>query len=622
MQNENMKKLNTFARFCPGKLKNIIIPVLPFLLMDMFIRLLARGVRYDIGPVVFPSILFSVSWIVLLLSFSLCFRQKAGRIIYGVVFAAYFLVFVTQLLYFERTDFFFSFYLLESTAEGKAYILDTLAKASFMTYFSVFSVLACAVAATVMFPKCKKTRWKTLLVIFALFVSLHFIIPHLLGEPNKSLEWDTWRNPRNVYESFGDSNKNIKICGFYEYTARDFYVTYIRSDNKDKPGEIEFLNNAYGSKTPHAENEYTGIFKGKNVIFLQLEGIDDWLLTEEDMPNLYGMMKNSLVFDNHYSYYTGGGSTFNSELAVTTGFVTPVSYARNPYSFNKNHYPDSLPNRLKKMGYCANAFHMNTGEYYMRAANYKNWGYDKYYSLVDDGAYTDDSYMLDRELVQNPVFYENMFKNGEPFLNYVITFTPHTPFDITTEHGKFLAETVYGPNGAIPHMTEEESARFMASETDNMIGLMLEALKKEGLYENTVIVVFADHYLYSLYDKTILDKYKTTENNLINHTPLIIWSADMTETHMEKVNSQIDILPTVLNLLDAEYNDESYIGRDIMDESYGGYVFFSDRSWYDGKLYVSLDENAESTYIADMNEKINNIIRKNDLTLKYDYFGR
>ena len=615
MESVKRKKLN--KEVC-----STLLGLLPFLFIDIFIRLLSKNVSYNMGVITFPSILFSVLWISLILALSLCFEKKIGRIIYGAVFAVFFVLFLTQTLYFSRTDFFFSFHLVESAEEGKGYILDTLLNAGFVTYFKSAVVLASGILAIIRFPKHKKTRWKTLLVIFALFVAIHFAIPHFLGKPNENLEWDTWRNPRNVYESFGDSNKNIKICGFYEYTARDFYITFIRSRGEEKPEELEFLKNAYGRKTSHKENEYTGIFKDKNVIFLQLEGIDDWLLTERDMPHLHGMMKNSLVFDNHYSYYTGGGSTFNSELSVMTGFVTPMSYAQNPYSFNKNHFPESLPNKLSEMGYSSNAFHMNTGEYYMRAANYKNWGYDKYLSLLDDCGYADDSYMLDRELVQNPVFYENMFKKGEPFMSYVITFTPHTPFDITTEHGKLLAETVYGKDGLLPQMTEEDVARFMASETDNMIGLMIEALKKEGLFENTVIVAFADHYLYSLNDKKILDKYKTTENNLINHTPFIIWSADMTETHIEKVNSQIDILPTVLNLFGAEFCDESYIGCDIMDEDYSGYVFFSDYSWYDGKNYVGLGESIYSQYATDMSEKINNIIRKNDLTLKYDYFRR
>ena len=620
MEGAKTEKVNSGSVLCV--LCRMLLCLVPFLLMDLFIRMLTKNVSYSAESITFTSILFSVLWISLILSLSLCPERKIGRIIYGILFALCFVMFLAQTLYFSRMDFFFGFHLIESAEEGKGDIIDTFANVGFVTHLKYIAVLASGIFAIVKFPKCEKIRWKTLLAILLLFVILHIVMPNLLGRANDSLAWDTWRNPRNVYESFGDSNKNMKICGFYEYTARDFYVTFIRTENEERAEELEFLNTAYGSETPHKKNAYTGIFEGKNVIFLQLEGIDNWLLTKEDMPNLYGMMKNAIVFDNHYSYYSGGGSTFNSELAVTTGFVNPVSYAENPYSFNKNHYPESLPRKLSEMGYRTNAFHMNTGEYYMRGINYKNWGYDKYFSLMDDCAYTDDSYMLDRELVQNPVFYENMFKKGEPFMNYVITFTSHTPFDITTEHGKLLAEKVYGKESAIPKMTEEEAVRFMAREADNMIGLMLGALKKEGLYENTVIVAFADHYLYSLYDKTILDKYKTTENNLINNTPFIIWSADMTETHIGKVNSQIDILPTVLNLLGAEYNDESYIGCDIMDESYGGYVFFSDRSWYDGKHYVSLDENADSQYISDMNGKINNIIRKNDLTLKYDYFGR
>ena len=74
---------------------------------------------------------------------------------------------------------------------------------------------------------------------------------------------------------------------------------------------------------------------------------------------------------------------------------------------------------------------MNTGEYYNRTLNYKNWGYDNYYSLIDDGNYDDASYQLDRELILNEFFYEKMFKQEKPFMNYVITYTVHTPFKMT-----------------------------------------------------------------------------------------------------------------------------------------------------------------------------------------------
>lgn len=613
----------------PGfnKFKNIILLTLPFLLMDFFIRLLSTGVKYHIDSMVFPNIVFTVIWGVLIISAALCFGKKAGRIIYGTVFGILFILFMTHAVYYPYTGFFFSFNLLQSAEEGSAYILDTLLKAGVMTYVMCITVLVSGIIAIIKFPSVCKKRIKTFIVIFICFVILHFVTPTFLGKANKSLEWDTWRNPRNVYENFSDSNKNIKICGFLEYTARDFYVTFLRPDDKENPEELEFLSQAYETETLHAENEFTGIFEGKNVIFLQLEGIDTWLLNKNDMPNLYGMLSNSIVFDNHYSYYTGGGSTFNSELAVTTGFLTPISYTQNPYSFNTNYFPSSLPTLLKKNGYRVHAFHMNSGEYYMRELNYRNWGYIDYFSLMDDGNYKDLSYQLDSELILNDTFNRNLFCQRHPFMNYVITYTNHTPFNLDSPMAKLLTERKYGKVGQVPSMNEEQVTRFFASETDNMVGLLLKELKDYGLIEDTVIVSFADHYLYTLNDKTILDKYKTTGNNLINRTPFFIWSYDMNPKHVNKVNSQLDILPTVLNMFGIEYYDEHYIGRDIMDRDYKGYVFFSDYSWYDGKNYVEFGEvtnnqSADSEYINQTNTLINNLIRKNDLTLKYDYFRK
>lgn len=616
----------SFKKINFDKIKNVIMLALPFLIMDFCVRIMANGVNYSLKTIILPNILFTAMWIGLIVALSLFLKGKAAQIFYGICFFVFFVVFFTHAVYYPYTGFFFSFNLLQSAQEGSVYILDTLKKTHFTTYLRALIVLCTGIFAIVKFPKPQKFLWKKFVLALLLFVIAHTLTPLLLGNANKSLEWDTWRNPRNVYENFSDSNKNIKICGIFEYTVRDFYANFLRSEDKEDPEELEFLKQSYSDKSPHAENQYTGIFEGKNVIFLQLEGIDTWLLNETDMPTLYSMKKNSIVFDNHYSYYTGGGSTFNSELAVTTGFITPISYTKNPYAFNTNYFPYSLANQLKKNGYRVNAFHMNSGEYYMRNLNYKNWGYDNYYSLMDDGDYKDASYQLDRELIENELFYNKMFKQKQPFMNYVISFTNHTPFSLDSKTAKLLTQKVYGDED-VPNMSEEEVSKFFASETDYMISLMLEALEENDLIDNTVIVAFADHYLYTINDKTVLDKYKTTDNNLINHTPFFIWSKDMGERHVAKVNSQLDILPTVLNLLGIEYNDNYYIGRDIFDNAYTGYVFFSDYSWYDGRNYVEYgtvedEQNANMQYINETNTLINSLIRKNDLTLKYDYFRK
>lgn len=606
---------------------NILLLALPFVMMDAFMKLLVSDISYDQPQITIPNIMFALMWTILIVAISRSLRGNIGRIFYAVVFGLSYILFLTHYVYYPYTGFFFSFNLLQSLGEGKAYIFDTLKSVSFLSFLICVISLGCGIGVIRFFPRVNHNHPKRIIVFVSLFIIAHSIAPGFLGAPNSSLQWDTWRNPRNVYDTFNDSNKNMKICGLYEYTFRDLQTTFFKSEFKDNPEETKFLDNIYKEDTPRSENHYTGIFEGKNVIFLQLEGLDNWLLNETDTPTMYKMLKNSINFTQHYSYYNGGGSTFNSELAVNTGFITPISYTKNAYSFNRNYFPNSLPNVLKKKGYSVNAFHMNNGEYYMRNTNYANWGYDNYYSLMDSKLYLDASYQLDRELILNEDFYDKIFNQKTPFMHYIITYTPHTPFSLDSKVGKLLAKKSEEDGVELSNLTEEEVARLYASETDYMVELLLKGLEDNGLIDDTIIVAYADHYLYTLNDKTILDKYKETSDNRINRTPFFIWSKGMKGVKATKVNSQLDILPTVLNMLGEEYNKEDYIGTDVMDEFYSGYVFFSDYSWYDGTNYVQYSDEvseslAQKTYINTINDQINKRIKQNDLTLKYDYFRR
>lgn len=616
-----MKKIKDIKVF-----NNISLLAAPFIIMDIVIRILSININYSEFSMVLPSILFNVIWIFLFVGISVNLKKNMGRIVYGLFFIVFYVMFLTNSIYYLYTGFFFNFNLLLLADQAQAYMSDVLLNTNPIIYLVSLFILAAAVYAIIKFPEVKKSDIKNIGVVLCFFVVLHLIIPLLMGKYEDSLKWDNWRSPRNVYETFNDSNKNVKICGLYEYSVRDFYITFLKQEKAESEEDLKYLDEVYSAETIHEKNEYTGLFEGKNVIFLQLEGLDSWLLNDEDMPNLYGLLKNSIVFDNHYSYYNGGGSTFNSELAVNTGFITPISYNKNAYMFNSNLFTHSLPKLLKERGYSVNAFHMNTGEYYSRELNYLNWGYDNYYGLLDENEYSDARYELDRELILNDGFYEKMFKSETPFMHYIITYTPHTPFTLDSKMGKLLSKEYFGKEESVA-LSEEECARLFAAETDYMVELLMKALEDNGLMDNTIIVAYADHYLYTLNDKTILDKYKETENNLINYTPFFIWSNNMQQVVSDKVNSQIDILPTVLNLLGIEYIQEHYIGNDIFDPDYTGYTFFSDRSWYDGSIYVEegrvvSGDGADEKYVTETNQLINNLIMQNDLTLKYDYFRR
>lgn len=626
------------------KYKYIVIMALPFIAMDIITRIFGNNINFYKIYRLAPN-LFTLSWIILFIGLTLSFKKKVGKKIYLSTSILFLIIFLTNNVYYSMTKTFFDFNLLESASEGAPYIIDTLKNCNPLVYIAFIFIIFLIIFGYKQIPYKTKNNEKLFIVIIILFLIVHTLTPLSLGKANKSLTWSSWKNPRNIYNSFNDNNKSLKVSGLYEYSIRNFYITFLKTKEEENSEDIEFLNLAFAD-TEKNNNKYTGIFKDKNIIFVQFEGLDNWLVTEEDTPTIYKMMNNGINFKNHFSYYNGGGSTFNSEFAVNTGFITPLSYTQNAYTFNKNYFPYSMAHIFKELGYSVNAFHMNSGEYYSRTVNYKNWGYDKYYGLKDMFDYEDESYTLDRELILNETFNKLIFPEEGKFVDYIIAYSGHLPFTNTKGVCKLLYDEDHKPvidenneeNTNTEEettvstevferepMAEEECIRRQAKETDYMMQLLIENLEEKNLLNNTVIVAYSDHYLYTIEDKSILDRYKETSNNLINKTPFFIWSSNIEKKTINKVTSQLNILPTVLNLWGINYNPNNYIGTDALDPNYEGIVFFNDYSWYDGNVYVENGEitNNKSTSYDNLEEKnyyVNNITKKNDLTLKFNYF--
>ena len=624
---KKIDKIKNFAKKYTIKIRDFLIKyiyiiymALPFLILDLSTRIFAKPID-SFGfyqPV--PN-LFTILWIFLFISLVLSFKKKYGKCIYIIFLVLSLIIFYVNNVYYGLTNNFFDFSLLEMASEGSSYIMDAIKSTNLWIYVVSIIAVYTGINGYKHIPNYEINNYKFLLKTFVVFLVGHFAIPILLGPSNSDLSWNTWRNFKNVYINFNDNNKSMAVAGLYEYTVRNFYITFLKEEEVHDDSEVKFLEDVFLEEEEHS-NEYTGIFAGKNIIFLQLEGIDDWLVTEEGMPNLYRLMHEGINFSNHYSYYNGGGSTFNSEFAVNTGYLTPITYTKNAYTFNKNNFDYGMAKLFKNLGYKINAFHMNSSEYYSRGINYKNWGYDKYFGLKDLGDYKDETYYLDTELIKNETFYKNMFPTDTNFVDYIITYSNHIPFSQTKGVCKMLTEDTVEEGTTL---NEEDCARIQAKETDDMIGLLIQALEDNNLIDNTVIVAYADHYLYTLTDKTILAKYKETSNNLINHTPFFIWSKGIKSTNITSVTSQLNILPTVLNLFGMYEHPSYYIGTDALDPNYEGIAFFSDYSWYDGNVYVQdgvVTNNGKisTEELEEKNNYVNYIIKKNDLVLKYDYF--
>lgn len=603
-----------------NKYNYILIMVISFFTLDFTLRFYTKNINFYNIYSLAPN-LFSISWIFLMVGVITLFNKKTSKILYCISISICLIMFLVHSIYFSYFKNFFDFSSLQFAGEAGSYLVDAIKSSPIWVFITSFFIITLSFFAIKYIPdKTDKFNYKKLLIILIVFLSIHYITPFLLGKAVTS--WDAWRKPRNVYNVFNDNNRSMQVAGFYEYNFRNFYVNFLKKEENTEDENTILLEEKFNTTEEEYKNKYTGLFKDKNVLFVQLESIDQFLVTKEIMPTLHSLKKNSINFNNHFSFVSGGGSTFNSEYMVNTGYTTPITLNKGAYTFSKNDYSYSLPNLLKNAGYTVNAFHMNTPEYYSRNVNYKSFGYDSFNSLklLDDGKYyTDNSFWLDSELVSNPIFNELIFNKEEKFANFIITYSAHMPFQVNKGVCSLLVEDKE------TELSEYECLKLQARETDNMLKLIIDNLKEKELIDNTILVLYADHYLYTLNDKTLLDKYKTTENNLINHTTWMIWSNDMKKKNVNEVTSQLNILPTVTNLLGLEYHPNYYLMPDALGDNYKGFVFFNDYSWYDGNVYVdngivTNGKKISEQELIEKNNLVNKLVKINDAVLTSNYF--
>ena len=591
----------------PFSFRNFLLLSAPFLLFTIRIRLLSRTVDYYPTNRFFISAYGTLYWVSLISLVSLSMPTFFFRIVYAVFFLFYFSLFIANVIYYNVEQMFFSFRLLAFVGEGKQFLFSSLVRIDLVS--GIFSCLSLSIFIYNMKELSihRSFQPKQLASLLVVFILIHPAIRLFLDE-KLPIKWNNFSSCRKIYERLNDPRKAMKLMGFYEFVYRDIYVTFIRPVPRPSKEDLNFLQHTYSKQTIHRPNNYTGLLTGKNLILLQLEGFDHWLFDNETSPHLYNLSRHSLTFSNHYSYLHLGGSTFNSEFCVNVGFMSPVTFLREAPSLNANTFPYSLSRLFQTRGYHLNAFHMNTREYYNRGLNYRAWNYEHFYSLTEEHRHSKDKKMceLDRMLILDPAFRERLFHGPRPFVHYIISFTIHMPFDLGWDHGKTLAKV----NHLDPskYSAGPDTARLYANETDYMVGLLLEALKDNDLYNNTAIVAYADHCLPldDLKSKILL---KNETGNLLNRTPFFIWASNLEPEEIAAVNSQLDILPTLLNLFGFEYVEQYYMGDDILARKKNPFIFFPDGAYIEGQHYS-----------AEPSRRSLDAIKKNDLTLQFDYF--
>ena len=375
----------------------------------------------------------------------------------------------------------------------------------------------------------------------------------------------------------------------------DVDLLSLAENTKNK--DIKWLAEYFNSVTPTKKNEYTGMFKGYNVILFVLEGFSGYVIDPELTPTLYKLANEGFVFDNFYTplHFT---STSNGECQTLLGLYPkdgfPITMKRTG-ELKTNTYL-SLSQQLKREGYQVLGYHGN-GDMYGRLASHTNLGYDwrQYQSGLElEMGKTKplwpqrDSYVIEASV-------DDYINSDTPFHVYYLTISGHMPYSENRIVKPYLEKV-----RTLPYSEVTQNYIGTAMEVDKAFEVLLKKLQEAGQLEKTLIVATPDHIPY--FDIATLeeltgkkfgsseDMEHLNEKNIdfdVYKSSLIMWAGSMTEPiHVDKVCGQVDILPTVSNLLGLEYDSRMLAGSDILSDS-DGLVIFTSRCWKSDKGFYN-----------------------------------
>lgn len=410
---------------------------------------------------------------------------------------------------------------------------------------------------------------------------------------------------------------------------------------------VKWLSEYIQKVNPSMKNEYTGMFEGYNVIFITAEGFSGYMIDPEMTPTLYKLTHEGFVFNNFYSALhftsTSGGEFQNlTGLYPKNGF--PISMKES--GIQGTYWPFTLANVLGEKGYSTTGYHFNENMY-GRELSHPNLGYDwrqasdcenpiEKEKMENGQAYwpQSDDYMIEQSV--------DDYIGDEQFHVYYLTLSGHLPYSYV---GSMMSERNRELVEDLPY--SEKTKAYIAANLELEKGLtrLINELEEAGVADRTLIVMSPDHIPYSDVDTLAelagqsfgTDSLESLNEESIDFdvykNSLIMWSASMEETvEVDKVCCQVDVLPTILNLLGVEYDSRLLAGTDILSDS-EGLVVFSSSSWisdtgmynrFTGKFTphdgVELEADKLESYVSKMKTTVSCKLAMTSTIIENDYY--
>lgn len=394
---------------------------------------------------------------------------------------------------------------------------------------------------------------------------------------------------------------------------------------EETDSDYKTLNSYFMSKEITSKNEATGLFAGKNLIVIQMESVNEIFINQEYFPTLYKMYTQGWSWNNAFSP-RNSCSTGNNEMSAMVSLFT-INRSCTANNYRNNTYFESIFNLFNNEDYNSTSYHDYTDKYYYRHTIHINMGSSKFYGVKDLGIPYDEAY---EEWPSDVLLMEKAlpnFINNDHFLAYLTTVTSHQPYYLSSEMGdKYLD---YFSTTDYPTTLKRYLSKL--KELDNALARLLELLQENGKLDDTVIVLYSDHYPYGLESGVIQEAldYDITKYGNIDRTPFVIYNSTLTPTVYNQYTSYMNILPTLANLFDLDYDPRLYAGHDLLSADYPNYVVFADGSWQSDIAYYSAstgrityygDEKYTSDEIQEINKRIRNEIKMDNLAIQTNYF--
>lgn len=443
----------------------------------------------------------------------------------------------------------------------------------------------------------------------------------------------------DISRFFKQWNKEYIVMrfGIYIYQANDL-VTSVQPKINSMFGYDKANKNFkdyFENVGEHETNEYTDIFKGKNVLVIHAESMmtnamEQKFNGQDTTPTLNKLASEGMFFPNFYSQ-VGVGTSSDSELTYNTSLM-PTKSGTAFVSYSDRTYI-STPSLLKKKGYYTFSMHANNADFWNRRAMHKSLGYDRFYSKTDYEVEKENIIGLglsDKEFFSQSIEkLEKINKKHDKWYGLMIMLTNHTPFSETDKYGEFpvdIKEKVTKDDGTTeevvyPYMEGTKLGNYFKSihYADSALGELITGLDEKGLLDNTILIIYGDHdarlskkdynRLYN-YDKekdaTMTEdnpdykEYDSYQYELGRKVPFIIWSKDMKGTKLNKkvtdVMGMYDVMPTIGNML-GFYNKYT-LGHDIFNIKGNNIVAFPNGNWVTNKMYYN-SQKAEYLPLSD-----------------------